>query len=304
MTTAILSIVSGMFVSATPLALGAVGGIFGEKSGISNIGLEGTMIFGAFFSVLGCYYSGSPWIGLLCGMMAGLLISLFHAFFCITLKVNQCVMGIAVNILASTSTVYLSSILFKNKGFTPNVVKLPGISVPELCKLSGIGTLFSNISLLTVAAVVLPFAMAFVLYRTRFGLHVLAVGEAPKAAYVMGIPVSRVQYFAVTIGGIGCGLAGSFLSISYLSQFVRDMVAGRGFIAIAAILFGRYHPVRVLLAALFFGLTDALQMSLQGVTAIPNEIILCIPYILTIAAVSLNQYLTLRTASKNRKEIQ
>jgi len=289
MITAIVSLFSRMLAAATPIALGAVGGIFGEKSGISNIGLEGTMVFGAFGAVVGCYYSGSPWIGLLCGAATGILISLLHAYFCITLRIDQSVIGIAINILASSVTVYLSSILFGNKGFSPNVAKLPDISIPLLSKIPVAGLIFQNMSVLTLAACIFPFFMSFLLYKTKFGLHVLASGEAPKAAYVMGIAVKRVQYLAVIIGGFGCGLAGAYLSISYLSQFVRDMVAGRGFIAIAAILFGSYHPIGVMLASLFFGLADALQMSLQGNVTIPNELIQCIPYLCTIAAVSLNQ---------------
>lgn len=294
MNISLVSVLARTLASATPLALGGVGGLFGERSGISNIGLEGTMVFGAFFAVLGCHYTGSPWLGLMAGALAGILVSLLHAYFCITLGVNHSVIGLAVNILAASVTVFLSSLIFNNRGYTANVEKLPGISIPGLYKIPGIGPLFTELSPITLIAVVLTLAAMYLLYHTRFGLHVMAAGEAPKAAHVMGVKVERTQYLAVMIGGLTCGLGGAYLSISYLSQYVRDMVSGRGFIALAAILFGRYHPVGVLLAALFFGFADALQMSLQGTISVPNELIQCIPYLLTILAVSVSEGRRLR----------
>lgn len=290
----IASVLARTFASATPLALGGVGGLFGEKAGISNIGLDGTMLFGAFAAVLGSYYTGNPWIGLVAAAMTGVLVSLIHAYFCITLKVDHSIFGIAVNILASNITVYLSSALFGNKGYTANVTKLPSISVPVLRDIPVISELFSSISVVTILAIVVAAVGYFLLYKTRFGLHVMSVGENPKAAFTAGVNVRRVQYLAVMIGGLTCGLAGAYLSISYLSMFVRDMVSGRGFIAISAILFGRYNPAYVALAALFFGFADAMQMALQGTINIPNEVIQCIPYLLTIVAVAYTQWRELR----------
>lgn len=290
MTFSITSLIVRMFASATPLALGGIGGLFGERSGVTNIGLEGTMTFGAFFAVLGTYYTGNPWIGLLCGIAAGVITSLIHAFFCVTLEVNHSIIGVAVNILASSVTVYLSSIIFHNKGFTENVEKLPQVSVPILRSIPGIGEIFDSISILTLIAFFIAGAGMYLLFHTKFGVHVIAAGAAPKAAHVTGIKVERTQYIAVLLGGFTCGMAGAYLSISYLSMYVRDMVAGRGFIAIATILFGRYHPVGVLLASLFFGFADAIQISLQGTIHIPNELIQSIPYALTIAAVSISEW--------------
>lgn len=290
MNISIVSLLTRTLASATPLALSGIGGLFGERAGVSNIGLEGTITFGAFAAVLGAYFTGSPWIGLLTGAVVGVLISLLHAYFCISLEVNQSVIGLAINILAGSVTVYLSSMIFNNKGYTANVQKLPSVTIPFLSRIPYIGGLFSEISVLTLVAIILAFAASYVLFKTRFGLHVIAAGEAPQAAFVMGVKVKRTQYIAVMLGGLTCGLAGSYLSISYLSQFVRNMVAGRGFIAMAAIIFGRYHPVGVLLAALFFGFADALQMSLQGTVAIPQELVQCLPYLLTIAAVAFNEW--------------
>lgn len=283
------SVIFNTFSSATPIALAGVGGMFGERSGITNIGLDGTMLFAAFAAVTGCHYTGSPWIGLLCGVGMGLLISFLHAFFCITLNVNHTIVGLAVNILASSVTVYASSSIFGNKGFTTAVEKLPSLSIPGLRDLPLVGDFFGSLSIITVAAVVLTFVAHYLLYKTPFGLQTIAAGQNAHAAYVAGVNVKRTQYVAVVLGGFTCGLAGSFLSISYLNMFVRDMVSGRGFIAIAAILFGRYSPFGIFFASLFFGLADAIQIALQGTIKIPTEIVQCAPYLLTILAVTFNE---------------
>lgn len=294
MSISIVSILARMFSSATPIALAGIGGLFGERSGISNIGLEGTMLFSALAAAIGSYYSGSPWIGLLSGVACGLLISLLHAFLCITVRVDQIVIGLVINIFAANSTVYLLSVLFQNKGASPAITKLPYMSIPFLKDIPGLTELFSNISVLTVLAIVIMLIAQYLLYQTRFGLHVMAAGQNEKAAFVMGVKVKKAQYLAVMIGGLCCGLAGSFLSISYLNMFVKNMVSGRGFIAIAAILIGRYNPVGVLLASLFFGLADASQMALQGTVSIPNELVQSIPYVLTILVVTINEWRTRR----------
>lgn len=294
-----VSLIAMVLASATPLALGGIGGLFGERSGIANIGLEGTMTIGAFAAVLGSYYTDNPWVGLVCGMLAGILISAVHAFFCVTLNVDHSVIGLAVNILAASVTVYLSSLIFGNKGFTANVAKLPLISIPVISKIPVIGPIFSELSILTIIAVIVAVLGAYLLQHTKFGLHTIAAGEAPEAAYVAGVNVRRTQYIAVMMGGLTCGLAGTFLSISYLSMYVKGMVAGRGFIALAAIIFGKHHPTGVLLASLFFGLADALQISLQGMINVPNELIQCMPYVLTIAAVAFNEWRNIK--QKNMK---
>ena len=211
-----------------------------------------------------------------------------------TVRVDQIVIGLVINIFAANATVYLLSVLFQNKGASPAITKLPYVSIPFLRDIPGLEELFSNISVLTVLAIVIMLLAQFLLYQTRFGLHVMAAGQNEKAAFVMGVKVKKTQYLAVLIGGLCCGLAGSFLSISYLNMFVKNMVSGRGFIAIAAILIGRYNPVGVLLASLFFGLADASQMALQGTVSIPNELVQSIPYVLTILVVTINEWRTRR----------
>ncbi|HWQ06335.1 MAG TPA: ABC transporter permease [Feifaniaceae bacterium] len=291
-TISITSILARMFASATPIALAGIGGLFGERSGISNIGLEGTMLFSALAAAIGSYYANSPWVGLACGAACGILISLLHAFLCITVRVDQIVIGLVINIFAANASVYLLSVLFQNKGASPAITKLPYVSIPFLRDIPGMSELFSNISLLTVLVIVIMLIAQYLLYQTRFGLHVMAAGQNEKAAFVMGVKVKRTQYLAVMIGGLCCGLAGSYLSISYLNMFVKNMVSGRGFIAIAAILIGRYSPMGVLLASLFFGLADASQMALQGTVSIPNELVQSIPYVLTILVVTINEWRT------------
>ena len=210
------SILARMFASATPIALAGIGGLFGERSGISNIGLEGTMLFSALAAAVGTYYSNSPWVGLACGAVCGILISLLHAFLCITVRVDQIVIGLVINIFATNTSVYLLSVLFKNKGASPAITKLPYVSIPLLREIPGMSELFSNISVLTVLVIIIMMIAQYLLYKTRFGLHVMAAGQNGKAAFVMGVKVKRTQYLAVTIGGLCCGLAGSYLSISYL----------------------------------------------------------------------------------------
>jgi len=282
---ALISIITGILVSTTPIALAGIGGIFGERSGITNIGLEGTMLFSAFFAALCSFMTGSPWLGLLTGIMAGVLVSLLHAFLCIHVRINHNVSGLAINIIASNITVYLMSLYFGSKGTTPGCPKVPGVTIPGLSNIPGFGAIFNNISLITLLVPVICILAHYFLNKTSFGLHVIASGENPQAAHSLGIQVKRTQYIAVMIGGFCCGLAGAFLSISYLGMFIKDMTASRGFIAIATILVGRYKPGGVLLSGLLFGFAVSLQISLQGIIEIPTEIVQCIPYVLTILVV-------------------
>ena len=290
MNISIVSIIARMLSSATPIALAGVGGIFGERSGITNIGLEGTMLLGAFSAAVGSFLSGNAWIGLLTGVIVATMVSLFHAFLCITVGVDHTVSGLAINIFAMNFTIYALSAIFGNKGSTPEVPKLPSFNIPLLSNIPMTREIFSNISYLTLAAVVITLVAHYILNKTDFGLHVLASGENSKAAYVLGINVKRVRYVSVLIGGLCCGLAGSFLSISYLGMFVKNMTSGRGFIAIATILFGRYNPYGVAFACLFFGLLDALQISLQGIINIPSEVVQSFPYVMTILFVAINEW--------------
>jgi Uncharacterized ABC-type transport system, permease component len=286
MNISIASILALTVTNATPIVLAGTGGIFAERSGIVNIGVEGMMLSGAFAAAVGSFIFSSPWIGLIFGITAALIMAIFHAYLCIYVKINPVISGLAINILASSLTVYLMNIIFGSQGSTPSVMQLPSIQVGILKNVPVIGDTFNNISIITVIAVIVVIVTSFLLNKTSFGLHVVASGQNPAAANSVGIHVINVQFISMVISGITCGLAGAFLSISFMNVFVKDMTAGRGFIAIAMIIFGRYKPVSVALAGLLFGLLDAIQMSLQGVINIPNEIIQSLPYIITIVAVA------------------
>jgi simple sugar transport system permease protein len=281
----IASVLARTITNSTPLIIAGVGGILCESAGIVNIGIEGTMLTGAFAAVVGSYLTGNAWLGMLIGITAAMLVSALHAYLCITVKIDHIISGLAINIFASSMSVYLLNIIFGVRGNSPTVRHLPVISIPAFTGIPLVGEIFSGISVITILGIGIVIAIHYILYRTPFGLHVIASGKNPLAAQVVGINVKKVQYTSVLIGGFCSGMAGLFLSISYMDMFVKNMVAGRGFIAIATIIFGNYHPVGVALSGLVFGFFDALQMSLQGTINIPPEIIQCIPYFLTIVAV-------------------
>lgn len=283
----IISIIIGTIVGATPLVIAAVGGNFGEKAGVVNIGLEGNILMGAFAAAVGSYMFSSAWMGLLCAVVVGGVIALLHAYLCVTVKIDHVISGLAINIFAASISVFLLGVMFGSKGNSPMVPTLPSVTIPLLCDIPKVGAIFTNMSVITLLAPFIVIAAYLVFNKRKFGLHVKATGENMEAAKILGIKVNKVQYMSIIIGGVCCGLAGAFLSISNLNMYVRGMVAGRGYIAIATILFGRYKPVGIAFAGLFFGMITALQVALQDMINIPNEFIQAIPYVLTIVMVIL-----------------
>lgn len=256
--------------SATPLIFAAIGGNFSEKSGVVNIALEGIMTVGAFSAVYCSYMTGSPWIGLLGAIIAGGLFGLLLAFLSINFRANQVVVGVAINILAASLTTFLLIAIWHRPGQTDNV------------------NYFNNwgpFNLFSYLALVLVIVSYFVIYKTPFGLRIRAVGEHPRAADTLGVNVYKVRYICVTISGILAGIGGASLSIGSLSLFKEGMIAGKGFIALAALIFGKWNPIGAALASLFFGFADALQMSFSNLP-VPKEFLYALPYILTMLAVS------------------
>lgn len=256
---------------ATPLLLAALGGLFSERSGIINIALEGLMLAGAFTAAAVTHFVGSPWIGLLAGIAAGVLVAAVHAVACIRFKADQVVSGTAINILMLGIPAFISGALFASTGSTPQIPKENLIPWTPI----------------VLAFLVLVPLTWYVLYRTPFGLRLRAVGENPEAADAAGINVKRLRYTAVLISGALAALGGAYLSIGQSSLFTRNMTAGRGFIALAALIFGKWRPVQTMLACLLFGFTEAIAIQLQGVKMpsgdeIPNQFIQIIPYLLTI----------------------
>ncbi len=264
---------------AIPYLFAASGGVVAERAGVVSLTLEGFMLTGAFAATLGNYYSGSPWIGVLCGIGGGLFFGLIHAVASIRYRADQIVVGIAINLLAVGLTRFFLLMAFDSSSNSPRV--------------TGFGTTTDG-GALTAALLRNPLvwlgllaipAVAWLVHYTPFGLRVRAVGEHPEAAETVGVPVRRVRYFAVALSGILAGLGGVYLALDQ-HQFTDSMTAGRGFIALAAIIFGRWEPVRAGLACLLFAAAETLQIQLQGMQGIPSQFVQMIPYVLTIVAVA------------------
>src|ERR1700694_5442814 len=260
---------------ATPLILAALGGLFSERSGVINIALEGMMLAGAFTAASVTYAAGNPFIGLAAGMGAGLLIALIHAVACIRYKADQVVTGTAINILMLGMPGFLSGALFLSSGSTPQIPKE---------------------HLMPWTPIVLAFAAVpvtwYSLYRTPFGLRLRSVGENPEAADAAGVNISKVRYSGVLLSGVLAGMGGSYLSIGQSSLFTRNMTSGRGFIALAALIFGKWRPVQTMLACLLFGFTEAVSIQMQGVVKLPSgedipvQFIQMVPYVWTIVVLA------------------
>ncbi len=271
-----LNILSILFFStvrsATPLIFPALGGTFSERSGVVNIGLDGMMTVGAFTAVLISFKTGSPWLGFIGSMVAGGLFGLLLAFLSIYFKANQVVVGTAINILAASLTTFLLVEIWGKPGQTDNVKYFTPWGP------------FNMFTYLAFALVVLSY---FILYKTAFGLRIRSVGEHPRAADTLGVNVYLVRYICVVLSGVFAGIGGASLSIGSISLFKEGMVAGRGFIALAAMIFGKWHPIGAALACLFFGLADAIQtISMSFGLNVPKEFLFALPYLMTMLAVS------------------
>jgi simple sugar transport system permease protein len=270
---------------ATPLVFAALGGMFSERSGVVNIGLEGLMLISAFAGVVGAFLSGSVWVGLLFAVGAGLLFALIHAVMCVTFEADQIISGTAINLLALGGTAFLMVIVFGQGGTSPDVDKFDPIAIPLLSAIPVIGPALFDQSLLVYLMYAMVPTTYFVLFKTPFGLRIRATGEVPEAVDTAGVSVARMRYYGVALSGMLAALGGVYLSMSLLSSFTENMTAGRGFIALAALIFGRWHPVGAFGAALLFGFGLALTIRVPP-EAIPNEFIQMIPYVLTIVVLA------------------
>ncbi|MEO7964569.1 MAG: ABC transporter permease [Gemmatimonadaceae bacterium] len=272
---------------ATPYLLAAAGGILSERAGVIALTLEGWMLTGAFTATVGSHYSGSPWVGLLCGIGGGLLAALLHAVACLRYRGNQVVVSIAINLLAVGLTRFLLRLAFDSSSNSPRVTGFDWFArASQQGAPAGVVALLQSLAnpLVVVGLVALPF-VAWILYRTPFGLRLRAVGEKPEAAASLGIGVNRVRWLAVLSGGVFASLGGSYLALEQ-HQFTDSMTAGRGFIALAAVIFGNWEPKRVALACLLFAAAETTQIQLQGLQLLPSQFVEMIPYVLTIIAVA------------------
>ena len=279
---------------ATPLVLAALGGLYSERSGVINIALEGLLLAGAFTAAAVTYYAQSPWVGLGAAIVAGAAVAALLAVACIRFKADQVVTGTGINILFIGLPAVLSGALFLSSGSTPQIPQEN--LLPELSKfVPGFlaqWRIFSDVSVISLLALVVVLVTAYVLYRTPFGLRLRAVGENPEAADAAGVAVIRLRYIGVILSGALAGIGGAYLSIGQSSLFTRNMAAGRGFIALAALIFGKWRPVQTMLACLLFGLADALTIQMQGVAKLPSgedipvQFIQMIPYVVTIVVLA------------------
>ena len=262
---------------AVPYLFAAAGGALAERAGIVSLSLEGFMLGGAFGAVIGAHYTDSAWIGVVSGVVAGLVLAGMHAVCTLRFKADQIVTGVAINLFAVGITRFLLQLAFDSSSNSPRVAGFGGENV------GGALALASN-PLVWLGVAVMP-ALAFVVYRTTFGLRVRAVGEHPAAAASLGVPVNRVRYAAVLGSGALAALGGTYLALDQ-HQFTDSMTAGRGFIALAAVIFGRWDPMRAGLACLLFAAAETLQIRLQAAQIIPSQFVAMIPYVLTIVAVA------------------
>jgi simple sugar transport system permease protein len=272
---------------AIPLALAGLGGVFSERSGVINIGLEGIMLTGAFTSIAVTNFSQNPWLGILAAIIIGIFLGLIHGITCITFKANQIVSGVAINLFASGITVFFSWLLFNETQIMAKI-SLPvwGLSIPNLGEgssfLRSIIIIFAHHSPLVYLTIIIFILSHLIIFRTPFGLRLRSVGEYPQAADTMGVNVIKIRYIAVITSGALAGLSGSFLSLEQAHFFVKEISGGRGFIALAAMIFGKWTPLGTAGAALLFGAGEALAIRLQGVLAIPVQFINMVPYLLAI----------------------
>ena len=281
--TFLIGVLAASLRLATPILLAALGEIFVERAGILNLGVEGTMLMGALGGFLGAYWTGSLWVGVLAGMATGMLFGLLMGFMSITVKANQVVAGLGITILGSGLSTLLFRLAFGLRTAPPTLDIFPTMPVPLLSRIPWIGPiLFQHNALVYLSLILVPIA-SLVLYRTHFGMKVRAVGESPDAADSRGIRVGLIRYLCLMLGGAMAGLGGSYLVLGSLGLFWTQMTAGRGFIAIAVVVFSKWDPARALLGAWVFGLASAVQISLQTLSVpIPSEILLMLPYVITL----------------------
>ncbi len=292
----IIQILDSTVRLATPLLLACLAGLYSERAGVFDIGLEGKMLAAAFMSAAVAYVSGSVWLGLLAGVGASLALSVIHGLASITFRGNQLISAVAINFLAAGMTVLIAQSWFQQGGRTPSLIggaRFEPITLPFADSLAGvpfIGPIYSDLisghsALVYIALAMVPLTW-WILYRTRFGLRLRAVGENPAAVDTAGVSVTGLRYAAVAICGVLCGLAGAYLATGLQAGFVKDMTAGRGYIALAALIFAKWRPWYALGATLLFGLLQAVALRYQNIdlggVVIPVQFMDALPYILTV----------------------
>ena len=279
------ALLASMLRYATPLTFAAIGGMFSERSGVVNIALEGMMLAGAFFGILAAQKSGSWEIGLLAAAGAGAGLALIHAFFSINLRADQIVSGTAINFLALGVTGYFFVDVYGELGTPSDIPRIPDVHLP-LDRWNFLDGVFGQLNLMIWASFALLIVSYIVMFKTPIGLRIRAVGEHPRAADTVGINVYLVRYASVTVSGILAALGGAYLSIGFLGSFNENMTAGRGFIALAALIFGAWRPCGAFSACLLFGFSSALAQRLPEYSGSAATLFQALPYVLTLIAVA------------------
>lgn len=283
------SIIASMLVFATPLTFGALGGMFSERSGVVNVALEGMMLTGAFFGIYGADKTGSWVLGVLIAMASGAVMALIHAFFAIHLRADQIVSGMAINFLALGLTGYLFYKLYHGGNISPNISRIPQVNIPWIKDQSFLGPAIGSLNLLTWVAIIFVPLSYVVLFKTAIGLRIRACGEHPRAADTVGIDVYAVRYASVIMSGVLAAMGGAFLSVGFVGTFNENMTAGRGFIALAALIFGNWRPFGAFGAALLFGFSTALAFKLTDAYTWAGTyatLFQTLPYVLTLIAIA------------------
>jgi simple sugar transport system permease protein len=280
------ALTASMLANATPLILAALGGIAAERAGVINIGLEGMMLSGAFFGILGADVTGSWELGLAIAALSGILLGLLHALFAVHLRANQIVAGVGINFLAIGLTGYLFVDIYGSNGTPTDISSIPNISLPFLPDGSFFGIAFGDLNLMVWVGLALVVVFHLLLFKTRIGLRTRAVSEHPAAAESAGISVFGIRYLAVTLSGVMAAIGGAALSMGVVDSFNQNMTAGRGFIALAAMIFGGWRPFGALGASLLFGMASALALRLPSDTSSATVLFHALPYILTLVAVA------------------
>ncbi len=284
----VVGLLSGAVVLCVPIVYGALGGVIGERAGVVNIAIEGQLLAGAFTAAIVGSLTNSPWAGLLAAVLASSLVALVLGLFAITYKVNQVIVGVVLNVLVIGLTSFLySQVLVPGAETLNTTTRFARIPIPFLERIPLVGPVLFNQTIVVYLMFVMVFVVWFALYRTRWGLRVRAVGEHPKAADTVGIDVARTRYRAVLVAGAVAGIGGAFYTVVSINQFNREMTAGAGFIALAAVIFGKWNPVRAALAGLLFGFATNLQNVLSVVgSPVPSQFMLMLPYVVTLLAVA------------------
>ena len=266
---------------SAPLVFAAIGGVISERSGVTNIGIEGMMSVGAFTGAAVGYYTANPWLGLLCGGIAGGLFALLHAVASVTFRADQTVSGIAINLIGPGVSLFLSRLFFEGATMTKPVPnKLPKLFSILGIENSSLGSL--NVDITAALALLLVVIVWFIMYKTKWGLRMRALGEHPAAVDTLGVSVYRSRYLCVIISGILAGIGGASFTLAIISQFTPTAISGQGFIALAAVIFGKWRPFGAYWACLLFGFAQALVVTLGEKAVVPSDILAMLPYILTI----------------------